>query len=54
MSGDTIGICELCGEQRHVEGTSHTGALCIDCHKLVIQECQAAIAAIKKRKAVRG
>jgi len=42
-----IGICDFCGEERIVEGTTVTGCYCKECHKIVIEESRDAVVSIK-------
>jgi len=42
-------ICEFCNKEADTQGTSMTGAYCVDCLKLTIAECRDAIKQIKER-----
>lgn len=44
-------ICEFCGKEvEDTQGTSMTGAYCIDCLQLTISECKSAIKQLKERQ----
>lgn len=48
--GGMIEECEFCGKEAETEGTSVTGAYCIDCLRLTQHECSVAIKQLQERK----